>query len=163
MKCLLTLLMTAFSLFVCAQVDTMHAAILSVQFDHAEMALWEMHTKEMSTPGMELNEYEREVKRNTLTRAEANRLMKLLVKPGSYDQTRALLYHYNLVIEFINDSTAVRVMVSTITGNIDIENKVNGKYFRNNTKGKLNKRLLHLMRKYQLIELLDEFDLEGIK
>lgn len=145
-----------------SQVDSISNELIPLSFDSLQLSVWDVHTKEMSLPGQE-KEYEKELERITLSEDDQKILVANLLDPRSYDQTRALLYHYNLVFEIYSKRMiSARIEISTMTGNVGIENKIEGGYFRNNCSEQFGIVLMNLLSNNDLMELFDELDLEGI-
>jgi len=154
---LLLLTLPAFS-----QVDSISNELIPLSIDSVQLTVWDVHTKEMSLPGQE-KEYERELERITLSDKDQILLVNNLLDPKSYDQTRALLNHYNLVFELYSKGViSARIEISTMTGNVDIENKLEEGYFRNNCSEQFGIVLINILTDNDLLELFDEFYLEGI-
>lgn len=165
MKSLFTLL----SIFLIAlgspahsQVDTVSNDLIPNETDSIRFSIWEVKTKEMSLPGQEI-EYEKELEQALLSHNDQETLIANLLKPESYDQTRAQLYHYNLIFDLYNDgAVSARIYISAMTGNIDIDNKLKEIYFRNNCSKQLGEFLMGLLDQYDFVKSFDEIDLEGI-
>ena len=159
---LLSILLILLSVTTYSQVDSISNNLIPNHVDSIELSIWDVHTKEMSISNHE-EEYEKELERITLSDDNQKVLITNFLDFNSYDQTRALIYHYNLVFELYHKGViCTRIEISTMTGNIDIENKLENLYFRNNCSEQLNKVLRKLLGEMNLIKWFDEIDLEGI-
>ncbi len=151
------------SVFTFAQADSISLASIPDQMDSIQLSVWKVYTKEMSSPGEEAQDYEKEIKRVTLSESDQRLLTKALLDPQSYSHSRALRYHYNLVFNgYLSGEVSIEIHISTLTGNIDIENKATASYFKNSCSAELGKLIIAFLNQYNLISLFDEYDLEGL-
>jgi hypothetical protein len=146
-----------------SQVDSVNLDLLPNTLDSIQFSIWEVHNKEMSLPDQEENEYAKELERKTLSKKDQQLFITNLQNPKSYDGSRALPYHYNLVLFIYKDGiVSTEIRISTMTGNIDINSKLTEIYFKNSCSEQMEKVLVELLKKYNFFELFDEVDLEGI-
>ena len=146
-----------------AQVDSLTPDLLPSNIDSIQFSIWQVYTKEMLPPGKEEETFEKELKRSTLTSKDQNIILNSLRSPDSYAYTRALQTHHNLVFHMYTEGKlSVEVQISSMTGNIDIDNKMTEAYFRNRCGQKFGKLLVHFLNHYHFIDLVDEYDLEGL-
>jgi len=145
-----------------AQIDSISKNILSSTIDSIQCSIWNMHTKEMSMAG-NIQEYEFEIKRVTLSKIDTELFITKLLDHQSYDNSRALTYHYNIVFEVFHDAQIKnKIILSGMTGNIDIENKITGEVLRNRCTSTLGTFLIQLMDTHSLTTLFNEYELEGL-
>lgn len=147
-----------------AQVDSLDVDLIPWGTDSIHLAVWEVYHKEGALPGQEEMEYELELYRVSLSQQDQELLLNRLKNPKSYDQTRALPYHYNLVFSIYKGMLlSGEVRISTLTGNIDIDNQLSGSSFKNNCSGEMGKVIIEFLEKYDLLQFFDEVLLEGMK
>lgn len=145
-----------------SQVESINHQLIPNSVDSIQLSICEWNSKEMLIPSQDMK-YETEIERVVLSDNDKEVLITKLRDPNSYDETRALPYHYNMVFDLFHKGTnTIRIEISTMTGNIDIENKLKDLHFRNNCSEQLNIVLMELLTKYDLKNLIDEIDLEGI-
>ncbi|MCG8573867.1 MAG: hypothetical protein MI810_03190 [Flavobacteriales bacterium] len=143
------------------QVDSVTTKVLPGAFDSIQFSIWNVQFKEASLDG---KEYMIELDRKLLVDGDDLSIANALINEPSYDYTRSMQNHFNLVFDFyLEGKIAAKVTISTMTGNVDISNKINKNYFRNNCSEKLNHLLIQLLEKYNFLHHLDEIDLMGIK
>lgn len=146
-----------------SQIDSVKHNLIPNIVDSVDFSVWEVYTKEMSIQGQEKQEYEKELARTSLSQEDQQLLIPTLRNSKSYDYTRALPYHYNLVFyTYYNGQISSEIRISTMTGNIDIDNRITGDYFMNNCSEELGQVLLELLDNNSFSKLFDEIDLEGI-
>lgn len=145
-----------------SQIDSLSVGILAKKIDSIQFSVWKMKTKEMSAVG-NIEEYEVELKRITLSKKDTELLQTKLMNSQSYSDTRALIYHFNIAFDlFSNASIYNSIRISGINGNINIDNKQTGEKFRNGCSGELGEFLIELLYTYRFSNLIDTFDIEGI-
>ncbi len=129
--------------------------------DSCHLTVYHVVTKEMSKSPKDIRE--EKLKQISLSYPDMTTLEKKLSKKPSYTNSRALLTHHNLVFEFYKDGKLnSRVYVSTLTGNINIENFA--------TKAKLHKKisptfgayLLWLLDRNKVLKLIPQTNLAGL-
>ncbi|AUC77279.1 hypothetical protein [Olleya sp. Bg11-27] len=146
-----------------SQNETTSTKLFTKNIDSIQFSIWDIQTKEMSTFSSEEKEYEKELGSVTLSNKDKDLLITNLLNPKSYNGKSALLYHYNLVFDlYKNDSISVTVKISTLTGNITIDNKVSGVYFRNNCTLQFGEVLIALLDYYNFSNYFNEVHLNGI-
>lgn len=165
MKAVLFLSLFILPLGVFSQADEIIPEYLEIQCDSAVISIWNIHFKELSMsedesyPPRKLSQY-------TLTESQANNLVEQLKNQASYDGERANLSHYDIEIEFFeNGEVLLNGQISAMTGNVDIENKLNDYSFRNNCSKTFGKYFLSILEENRLLEMAeyDEIDVEGLK
>lgn len=135
-----------------AQISIDELNINSQLTDTIQFSIWEVHTKEMSTPGDTEKEYKKELKRVTLSKEDQELIIAKLKDPESYIQERALLYHYDLVFLFYKEDVVVtEVRISTLTGNIDIDNKLTKSSIKSKCANPMKSVLLNLLKKHEFL------------
>ena len=155
---------TFLSLKSLAQTDTIPLQDISFSADSIVLAVWQIQTKEMSSSEDDATEFSIQLQREFLDLPDSKKLNTLLTQSASFDFTRALLYHYNLVFEFWqNGSVVTEVYVSTLTGNIDIVDVQTETAFENNCGSNLNSFLLELLHKHSLIDLVGDVGTDGLE
>lgn len=169
---LITTFILSFASF--SQIDTLDERTFQFDFDSVHVSLWDIYFKESATPiflgenvddGSDIRPSV-ELKRVNLPKEKSIELLSALRDPKSYDNERAMLNHYNLVIKFYhNGIVSNRIELSTMTGNITSDNSSNGSYYQNNCSKSFGKHIENLLNKYQIIEQLeyDEVDLMGLR
>ncbi|MEP2278478.1 hypothetical protein, partial [Maribacter sp.] len=151
------------SSIVYSQIDSLYLDLIPNTQDSIQFSIWEVHNKEMSLPDQEEKEYEKELARETLSKKDQQLCITNLQNPKSYDKSRALPYHHNLVLSIYKEGIILtEIRISTMTGNIDIDSNLTENYFRSNCSEQMRKVLIILLKKYNFIELFDEVELEGI-
>ena len=85
--------MISLSVTTYAQVDSIRIDLIPISIDSIQLSIWEVHTKEGSMPDQE-EEYEKELERVVLSDNDQQVLITKFRDPKSYDQTRALPYHF---------------------------------------------------------------------
>ncbi|MCL5245164.1 hypothetical protein M4I21_05045 [Cellulophaga sp. 20_2_10] len=135
-----------------AQISIDELNINSQLTDRIQFSKWEVHTKEMSKPGDTEKEYKKELKRVTLSKEDQELISAKLKDPESYTQERDLLYHYDLVFLFYKEDVVVtEVRLSTLTGNIDIDNKLTKSSIKSKCANTMKSVLLNLLRKHEFL------------
>jgi len=86
-------------------------------------------------------------------------LLKRASKRSSYDDSRALLSHWNVVIAFSNDED--KIIFSTITGNISVTH--NGATGCGNISDKFGLYLHRFLTDVDLLSHIDEEDLAALR
>ena len=146
-----------------SQVDSLNLDLIPNTLDSIQLSIWEVHNKEMSLLGQEEKKLEKELERATLSKKDQQLFITNLQNPKSYDQSRALPYHYNLVFFIYKEGiVSTEIRISTMTGNIDVDSKLTESSFRNNCSEQMGKVLVKLLKKYNFFDFFDEVDLEGI-
>ena len=165
MKTSFFIVFMAFSSFSFGQADTMKSSLLEFEYDSCSLTVWDIYFKELSLPSD--SEYEsRKLADVKLSVEESDKIRRTMMDSKSYDGIRANLSHHDIVIQFYQSGQAVlKVEISAMTGNIDINNLSSGYYFQNNCSTSFGKTLLSLLNTHGVIELIeyDEVDLEGLK
>lgn len=153
----------AFASVAYSQLDVIPSSVIPSDRDSIELSIWKVVTKEMTSPGQSEEEYENELQRLRLPGRMGDVLIRYLQDSSSYKNNRAQLYHYNLVFDFYDHGkVCTQVRISTFTGNLDVEDKVNDRIFRNSCGPNLGQELLGILEKLELSKLFDEIDLQGI-
>lgn len=146
-----------------SQNETTSTKLFTKNIDSIQFSIWDIQTKEMSTASSEEKEYEKELGSVTLSNKDKDLLITNLLNPKSYNGKSALLYHYNLIFDlYKNDSISVIVKISTLTGNITIDNKASGVYYRNNCTLQFGEVLIALLNYYNFSNYFNEVHLNGI-
>lgn len=144
--------------------DSIPLSSFNLYADSVILSIWNIQTKEMSIPGDEPEEFSIQLDRKRLSGTDGNSLIRQLKKQSSFDNTRALLYHYNLVFEFWLDGSEVTdVYVSTLTGNIDLVDTRSESAFENNCSPELSALILEFLRRYAVIDLLGDVGTDGLE
>ena len=150
-----------------SQIDSLTLDLLPSSYDSVVFSVWDVQTKETGMPlnifdpiNSEVDEYERELGRTSLSLKDSKSWIKKISKKSSYAQSRALIYHYNVVFELHKKGQIITtISISTMNKNIDIRNLQNDQFFRNSCSKRLKKALVSLLKKYSFMEYIDEFDL----
>jgi hypothetical protein len=144
--------------------DTTLLSSINLSSDSVILSVWNVQTKETSMPGDEPQEFSFELDRKRLSETDANLLIQLLKAGSSFDDSRALLYHHNLVFEFWQKGNKqTDVYISTLTGNIDLIDTWNKNTFQNNCSSKLNTLILEFLRSYAAIDLVSDVGTDGLE
>jgi hypothetical protein len=89
-------------------------------------------------------------------------LVKKLGRKSSYQDSRALLTHYNVIFNlYKNGSLHGNITLSTITGNIEIQTEKQA--FYGNISKELGQYLLDVFHTYEVIERIGTSNLEGLR
>ncbi|PKB45069.1 hypothetical protein AX016_3306 [Cellulophaga sp. RHA19] len=163
MKQILILCLLLISSVCFSQVDKPKQNLIPVAVDSIQFSIWNIQSKEMSTPGTKVKEYKKELGYAFLSKKDQDIFIRKLKRPESYDQSRALLHHYNLVfLMYYKGKIAVQVRISSITGNIDVEDVQNKNNYKSSCSKQMGKYLIFLLKKYKLVKFIDEANLEGL-
>ena len=163
MKQLLAIHIFLISIISYSQTNPISNLLPSKELDSIQFSIWNIQTKDMSSPNSKDKEYEKKLATVTLSNKDKDLLITNLLNPKSYNQKRALLYHYNLIFDlYKNDAISAIVKISTLTGNIAIDNKITGQYSKNNCTVQFGKVLLSLLKEYNFSDYLNTSDLIGI-
>ncbi len=163
MKKIIGLSFFLFSVISYSQINSFDYELNIKNIDSIQFSIWNIHTKEMSTPN-KIKEYKKKLKQVTLKTIDQELFIKTILDTKSYDGSLALLYHNNLLFQIFNKGLiTTEIAISTITGNIYIENKINKNYLRNNCSKKGGMYLFFLLKSYDLLSFIDEYELEGLK
>lgn len=129
--------------------------------DSCELTVYKMITKEMTKPGQA--EVEEKLKSLMLSYPDMTSLEKKLSKKPSYTKSRALLTHYNLVFKFYKKGQLdTQVTISTITGNVNIDNLTNKSRLYRRASSSFGAYLLWLLDKNKVLHLIPPSNLEGL-
>jgi hypothetical protein len=146
-----------------SQLKSLNDFLILENVDSILFSIWEVQTKEMSSPGQIGEEYEKELARSILNKSDQELLLTHLKNPDSYDRSRALRHHYNLMFTIYKEGiSSNKIFLSTLTGNIDVENKLGIIYFRNSCSEEFGKILIDFLTRYKYSGLFGELDLEGL-
>lgn len=163
MKKIIGLSFFLFSVISYSQINSVDYELNMKNIDSIQFSIWNIHTKEMSTPN-NIKEYKKKLKQVALKSIDQELFIKTILDTKSYDGSLALLYHNNLLFQIYSKGLiTTEIGISTITGNIYIENKINKSYFRNNCSKKGGKYFISLLKSYDLLSFIDEYELEGLK
>jgi len=145
------------------QIDSIDFNKAINNMDSIQFSLWDVHNKEMSTLGETIQEYQKLLNQKTLSKSDEVLLIKSMRNAKSYDQLRALPYHYNLVFKVYKAGVvSMEARISTITGNIDIDTRFSRYRFKNNCSEQMNNVVIDLLKRYNFFEQIDAIDLEGL-
>ena len=124
--------------------------------DSIHFSIWEVKSKETSSIGDTIeSEVQKELKRVNLTPEDQAILIKTLSDLRSYDQTRALLYHFSIMFEiYRNGNVSSEIKISTLTGNIDLNSKHSNNNLRKHCGIPLNKMIVMFLLQYDCAGLI---------
>lgn len=163
MKQILILCLLFISSVCFSQVGKPKQNLIPVAVDSVQFSIWNIQSKETSTPDTKVKEYKKELGCAILGKKDQHTFIKKLQSPESYNSSRALLHHYNLVFLIYHNGKIVgKARISSITGNIDVENIQNQNNYKSSVSKKMGKYLIRLLKKYKLLKLVDEVNLEGL-
>lgn len=160
----LSVLLSAYLSSNAQHLDSIALSSINLSADSIILSVWNIQTKEMSMPGDEPEEFSFELDRKRLSETDANSLIRQLKNQSSFDNSRALLYHYNLVFEFWQEGKELTdVYVSTLTGNIDLAETRSESAFENNCSPELSTLILEFLRLYAVIDLVGDVGTDGLE
>lgn len=129
--------------------------------DSSHLAVYLVATLEMIRPGDE--ELERLLSQKTVTKQDAQGLLKKASSKSSYQDGRALLTHYNITIDFFRKGSIYgNLTLSSQTGNITINDFENEKQAFGNVSKKFGDNIIQLLDGYKVLDLIDPSQLEGL-
>lgn len=162
MRLTLCLLLFLISYFSWAQPQKISKKFLPNQADSCLLSIHKVVTKEMVPPhGQPI---EKQLKQLRVSDQDVKILSKKVGKKSSYQDSRALLTHYNVIFDFYkNGSSHGNITFSTITGNIEINNSINRQHFYGNVSKKFGHYLLSMFRTYDIVELIDTNNLQWLE
>ena len=163
MKQLLILCLFLFSFVGFSQVGKSKQNLIPVAVDSIQFSIWDIHSKETSTPGTKVEEYKKELGYTVLDKKDQDIFIRKLQSSKSYNQSRALLHHYNIVfLMYHKGKIAAQVRISSITGNIDIDTVQNQNNYKSSCSKQMGEYIIFLLKNYKLIKLIDEVYLDGL-
>lgn len=156
----LTLLITCQSSWLNAQ--SIVKNIIDTDPDSCYLSLHKVVTKEMVKPLEE--PFEQELVKLKISNEDNKILLKKASKKSSYQDSRALLTHYNIVFSFYKDGTiSSTIHLSTLTGNIEIRNLSTQEEFYNRVSNRFGHYLIKMFKKYKVYEMITPSDMrEGL-
>lgn len=108
--------------------------------------------------------FERELARVLVTVDDMDMLLRKASKKSSYQDSRALLTHSNVLFTFYkNGAVCSTLRFSTVTGNIAVSNSNTGNEFYSNASGKIRPYLVNLLKKYGVLKMIDSIDRQAIE
>ncbi len=111
-------------------------------------------TKEMLAPGQE--EFSKKLGSKSLNSKQLKLFVKKMNKKSSYAEERALLNHDNLLFKtYTKKILKLEIRISTLTGNISIENKESKKTRYSKMSKKFREYLKELLTQLQLLEAIE--------
>ena len=141
-----------------SQVNSVRKKLIPKAIDSIQFSIWKEQTKETSNQNDRII-YKRKIKEITLTNKDQKALLSSIQNKLSFDNTRALIQQYNLVFDlYKNGSISTKIRVSTLNGNINIDNLLNNIYFRNKCSNEFGNFLLELLNSYNFIDSFNEID-----
>ncbi|EWH13695.1 hypothetical protein KLA_07846 [Cellulophaga geojensis KL-A] len=163
MKQVLIVCLLLISSFCFSQANKLQKNLIPTKVDSIQFSIWHIQTKETSNPGTKVKEYKKELGYTVLDKKDQHTFIKKLQSPESYNSSRALLHHYNLVFLIYHNGKIVgKVHISSITGNIDVESVQNQNNYKTSVSKQMGKYLIGLLKKYKLLKLVDEVNLKGL-
>lgn len=130
--------------------------------DSCHLILFHVVTKEMALSEGQL--VEKELQSVNISNSDMKSFMKQISKKSSTKGSRAMTTHHNLVFAFFqNKKTSHQIFISTITGNIEVSNLANNESFYGATSISFGTYLIKLLKTYDMINLIDDVDLKGIR
>ena len=157
MKWFITLTLTCLYTAPYAQAHELVKAISSDDLDGVEIAIYKVATKEMVPPDGE--PFEKLMIQKKVSHQEIRALLKRASRRSSYNDSRALLSHWNVVITFSSNEN--KITLSTLTGNISVTQ--NGTTSYGHISNKFGKHLYRFLQDADLLKYMDEEDLEAIE
>ena len=132
---------------------------LSHSIDSISIAVFNIQTKQMTT--LEGAPYKKQLGKKTITKKEAQKLLKLLSLPSTYQGNRAMLDHHNIEIYlYSNKEVEETLYISTFTWNISVINPKNAETdFYKNLSKKGRKVVLKLLSNNNLLSVINEEDI----
>ena len=157
MKWFITLTLTCLYTASYAQVNELMKGLRSANLNGVEIAIYMVATKEMVPPDGE--PFEKLIIKKELSQQEIRTLLKRASRRSSYNDSRALLSHWNVVIAFSNDKD--KIIFSTITGNISVTH--NGSTGYSHISDKFGQYLYRFLHDADLLKYMDEEDLAALR
>ncbi len=128
--------------------------------DSCYLSLHKVVTKEMVKPLEQ--PYEQELLKLKIANEDSKLLLKKASKKSSYQDSRAMLTHHNIVFSFYKDNTiCYTIHLSTLTGNIEIRKLSTQETFYSRVSNKFGRYLIKMFKKYKVYEMITPSYMRG--
>jgi len=135
--------------------------IMDTEPDSSYLSIHKVVTKEMVKPFEE--PFEQELIKLKLSNKDSKVLLKKASRKSSYQDSRALLTHYNVLFSFYKDGTICSIIkLSTLTSNIEISNLCTQEEFYSNVSNKFDRYLINMFKKYKVFEMINPNDIRAL-
>lgn len=135
---------------------------LPTQADSCLLSIYQVATKEMIP--LHAQPIERQLKQLRVSDQDVKILLKKAGKKSSYRDFRSMLNHYNVIFDFYkNGSHHGNITLSTISGNIQINNSTDKQKFYGNVSKKFGHYLLSKLCTYNVMDLIDTDNLQWLE
>lgn len=162
MKLIVILCLSLMSLKANAQIDSVDQ-LVSKGIDSIQFSIWNVMNKELSTRN-NVQTYQRLIAKKRLEKKDERLFLKTVVNPKSYNQSKAVLTHHNLVFSlYAENKIVLEIKISSYTGNINIGKKTDGIFIRSHCSKRFSKVLVRLLKRNGFLVLMDDLLTEGIR